>query len=323
MNYDTVIIQAISLVWRNKMLWGLGLLATVSGLVTNFILRFLLRQESGANFLQPGNLGEGGAFDFLKLEVVLALVLLVLLFFLSWFINAIAEGGLIRATTILNQQGQLTFGQALRRGWRLLSRFIAIDSLLFLPIFILFIALLLVSFGGLIGLVAVSTQGFASPSEILVVLGVTSAGATAIICLIIPVGLLIILMRIIAFREAAVNNMTPGNSIRRAWHIVRSNLLSISFLGFLLVGFRYLLGAPFKMISFILTAVSVSPWIAVFLDFPADLSVISAIAGTLGLVVPIIVGLLNAILYAFVSSSWTLGYLELTAADSQTSPLGR
>jgi hypothetical protein len=319
MNYDAVIIQAVSLVWRNKMLWGLGLVATVSGLVTNLILRFLLRPESGAYFLQPGNLGEGGAFDFLRLEVVLALSLLVLLFFLGWFINAIAEGGLIRATTILNQQGQLTFGQALRRGWRLLGRFIAIDSLLFLPIFILFLVLLLVSFGGLIGLVAVSTQGIASPSDLLTVLGVTSAAAIAIICLIIPVGLLTVLMRIIAFREATVNDMTPGSSIRQAWHIVRSNLLSISSLGLLLVAFRYLLGTPFRLISFILTAVSASPWLAAFLDIPADLSVISAFAGILGLIVAIMVGLLNAIVYAFVSSSWTLGYLELTTAVPQTS----
>jgi hypothetical protein len=318
MNYDAVIIRAVSLVWRNKMLWGLGLLATVSGLATNLILRFLLRAGSGADFLQPGTLRQNGAFDFFEPEVILALILLVLLFFLGWFINAIAEGGLIRATTILNEKRQVTFGQALRRGWRLLGRFIAIDSLLFLPIFILFLALLLVSFGGLIGLVAVATQGVATPSDILAVLGVTSAAATAIICLILPVGILTALMRIVAFREAAVDDMTPGNSIVHAWRLIRSNLFSIGFLGLLLVAFRYLLGTPFRLISFVLTAMSASPWLATYIDFPADLSMISAFAGILGLVVAILAGLLKALVYAFVSSSWTLGYLELTTAVRQT-----
>jgi hypothetical protein len=225
---------------------------------------------------------------------------------------------LIWATTILNEKRQVTFGQALRRGWRLLGRFIAIDSLLFLPIFILFLALLLVSFGGLIGLVAVATQGVATPSDILAVLGVTSAAATAIICLILPVGILTALMRIVAFRKAAVDDMTPGNSIIHAWRLIRSNLFSIGFLGLLLVAFRYLLGTPFRLISFVLTAMSASPWLATYIDFPADLSMISAFAGILGLVVAILAGLLKALVYAFVSSSWTLGYLELTTAVRQT-----
>ncbi len=317
MNYDAVIVQAAALVWRNKMLWGLGLLATISGLATNLILRFLLRPESGSDFLQPGNFRPDVAIDFLKPETVLALILLVTLFFLGWFINAIAEGGLIQAITMLNVQRQLTFGQAVRRGWRLLGRFIVIDSLLFLPIFILFLALLLVSFGGLIGLVAVITQGVATTSDILAVLGITTAAATAIICLILPVGLLTALMRTVAFREAAVDDMTSGNSIRRAWRLIRLNLLSICFLGLLLVAFRYLLGTPFRLISFVLTAVSSSIWLATFIDFPVDLSVFSAFASVLGLIVAIVAGLINALVYSFVSSSWTLGYLELTAAVPQ------
>ena len=51
---------------------------------------------------------------------------------------------------------------------------------------------------------------------------------------------------------------------------------------------------------------------------PDALLVISTFASNLGLIIALVAGLVNALVYAFVSSSWTLGYLELTATAPRT-----
>jgi hypothetical protein len=309
MPLDQLLLSAARIVWRQRFLWVLGLLATAGGLLLNGLFRVLAP-------LRPAGGVELDSFALQEtLEVLTSPATLIggvltsfVLLLVFWLLSAIAEGSLIVAVKRIEEERPSSLSGALRGGVGLIGRFIGIDTLLFLPLFVLTLALMLVGVGAMAGLVVAATRPAAQAADLLLVAGISSAVSIPIVLLMVLTALVVLLMRTLAFRAAALEELKAGASIWRAWHLLRRMALSVTLMALVLWALRSVIGMPLRLISLALVAASVGQFTLAStgtMALPAGSDVFLSIAG---LVVALLAGLVAAIMNAFGSASWTLGY---------------
>jgi hypothetical protein len=289
----------------------LGLVATGGGLFSGLVLRWVAwaprpglaldsldLERSLENFSSPGKLVAGvtGAF-------VLGLVF--------WLAGAVAEGGLIVAVRARTAES-FTLSRAVRAGLSLLGRFVGIDTLLFLPLFLLALALIVVGFAGLGGLVVVATRPGAQLADLLLVVGVSTVISTPIFLLMLGAAMAIMVLRALAFRAAAVEEMNSPGSIRRAWRLLRANFFSVGGLALVLWAIRSLVGTPLRMVAMLLAGFGWALTWSSLEPGPNELSLLLALGSVL---LALFTWLVNGLLNVYGSTSWTLAY-EKWAIDS-------
>ena len=313
MPLDQLLLSAARIVWRQRFLWAVGVLATAGGLLFNLFFRTLTLwwaavgveldefalQEALELFASPATL----------IGVVLALFLLTIVF---WLLNAIAEGGLIVAVRGIEEGRPLTLAESLRCGLGLVGRFIGIDTLLFLPLFFLTLALMLVGFGAMAGLVLVATRPAAEAVDLLLVVGLSSAVSAPILLLMLLTAVVVMVMRTLAFRAATLEGLTAGASVKRAWRLLRGKALPVTMMALVLWALRSVVGMPFRLASLALVAAGLGQYTLAAsgtMQLPAGTETILSLVG---LIVALLAGLLAAIMNAYGSASWTLGYGQWT-----------
>jgi hypothetical protein len=298
-DYVALLVRAGQLTWRHPVLWVFGFLAT-SALVSVRL--------AGRRWLDTGAWQRLADEPEVALELldrflqppVLIMVLLVLLTapLLFWFLNAVAEGGLIRAVAELDRGGGVTAAAVWRVGLGLVVPFLLIDTALFLPLFLLFLFALLLASGGLIGLLLLAAEG--SAPQIMVTLLITGgACVSGLLLLSLPLTLLTLIFRLIAFRCAALDGLKTMAAIRQAGHIIRYNavhvllLVAIAWVASLV--FNLASGAPIGLLGMgsLLAPEAVSSWLPLVLFMAEWLR-----------------ALLHAILFVFTAALWTLAYQE-------------
>jgi hypothetical protein len=309
MPLDQLLLSAARIVWRQRSLWVLGLLATAGTLSFNLFFRILtLRWRAGTVELDQFDLQE--ALELFTspatlIGFVLALFLLAILF---WLLNTVAEGSLIVAARGVEEGRPLTLSESLRRGLGLIGRFVGIDTLLFLPVLFLTLALMLVGFGAMVGLVLVATRPAVQAADLRLVAGLTTAVSAPILLLMLLSAIIIMVMRTLAFRAAALEGLTAGASIRRAWRLLRRKALPVTLMALVLWALRSVVGMPLRLASFALVVAGLGQFTLAAsgtMELPAA---IGAILSAAGLIVALLSGLLAAIMNAFASTSWTMGY---------------
>ncbi|MFZ0544950.1 MAG: hypothetical protein WAM60_05910 [Candidatus Promineifilaceae bacterium] len=249
MNYPAVFKRAGQLFWRYKLLWVLGLILIgsnvpyliISHLIMRAVVSFQFRLFSSAT---PDEFIEPILNTFLNPVVLIGgTVVFLLIFTIIWLLSAVVEGALIRAVADLDDGRSCSLREMLSAGIGLLGRFVAIDTILFFPLFLIFLILLLIIGGGLIGTVlqlarsgGTVTGGFGFVSAILTFFFM---GLSA---LSVPVLLGTMFFRLFAFRSAALENLPTRPSIRRAWEIIKGNLGEIVVVFLLLYIVNYGVG---------------------------------------------------------------------------------
>lgn len=200
---------------------------------------------------------------------------------LVWIITTLAEAGLIlivsRAQTNQPPLGVRALFTDMRH---LLWRLIAIDTILFFPLF----AVLLTA--ELMVLAVLASILFGGTFDLQAVAGQLALGMLcflSLLCLAAPVGLVTVLFRLVAFRVAAVENLPTRPSIRRAWQLLKQKWLTFFLIGLVLIiiqlvgeGLAQLLSAPLAALA---------PWLTALITLPV-----------------------TAVLTAFDSTAWTVAY---------------
>ncbi|MCA9969122.1 MAG: hypothetical protein KC425_02850, partial [Anaerolineales bacterium] len=162
------------------------------------------------------------------------------LLLVGWLLFAWAEAALIHAV-LADAAGE---PGALRRdlwqGARWLGRFVAIDALVFLPLFLLLLALLLLV-GGAVVVAGVSAVRGGGPAALLAALGVAGLCALPLLCVALPLSVATAVFRGLAFRETAVSGIGARGSIRAAWRLLRAQWPAFLLLTALLLGAPYAL----------------------------------------------------------------------------------
>lgn len=304
MDFGALIKRAFSLTLGQRRLWILGLAATSGSLAAGILWRITL--QSGL----PKWLVNGEWADYLNAGSLTGLVLATIMVgLLFWFIGAVAEGGLICGVASLERGERLTIPGLVQAGFNLLGRFVAIDTILFLPLFLLLLAMVIVLTAGMIGLVAVATRPGSDLADMFLVAGLAGLLASPLLLATIPVSVAILFLRLVAFRTAALEQRSGADSIRQAWCLLRQTPGSIISLGLLLWGIGYVISIPVRAVTLPVFLISL---VALLGAMPAGITAHELpgwLPATAGVLIVVLDGILNTLLHTFGSTAWTEAFL--------------
>jgi hypothetical protein len=144
---------------------------------------------------------------------------------------------------------------------------------------------------------------------VVAILGLSGGLTGLLLCAIVPVGVFVYVLRLLAFRAVVLEGLSARASLAQAWRLLRSQPGPIIVLFLLLWGVRYTIGLPASVATSTTTVLGLLAWIE-----PAANSILAGSANggalvLLTLLVLGVMGLVNAAVYAFVSAVWTMGYL--------------
>lgn len=283
---------------RERTVWTAGLLGAAGNLLLGFWLRQAARPslwreplrlwwESQVIPVAPLLLWGGGA---------------VLLALLAWLLALRAEGALI--AVVLGSQ------EPWRQGRRWLVRFVAIDTIVFLPLLLLGLAVLFILSLFLVASVIVALRSAEPRAMLLGGWGVTTLCVTPLAVLLLPLGLLTLLLRLLAFRAVAAEGLGARSALRRAWFVVRGAPGATALSMLLLWGLAYITGTLLSTVFILLHLATAVPELVV----PAAGQPALLLQGGLALLewAP------RAALFAFLGLGWTHAYGRL--ADSEAAP---
>lgn len=295
MDFGEVLSSAWKIIWKHKVLWIFGILAScgsANGGTGNL--------GNSVNWTMPAPMEEfpSQLEQIPEWQIILAILVIIvvvlLITLLTIFLSTIGRIGMIRGTQRADAgEDRLIFGELLSGSMQYFWRVFWLYLLFGLAIFFFFILFFLV-----FGVFAALTLGLAVLCLI------------PLLCILVPV---IWFVGIILEQSAiaiVVENTGIMDGVRRGWDVVSTNLGPMIAMGLILVvglGFiaSFVIGLPFL---FIMAPVIVGA-ISGTEEFLGTGVVVAAVCFCLYL--PVVI-LLSGMLRAYISSAWTLTYLRLT-----------
>jgi hypothetical protein len=318
MDLSSLLTRSVALLWQRKTFWWLALLPAVGYALSGLGRLWLLNLTRSQLFPLLAGLNDATAVErFIFSPEFAALFsngrfLLPLVFWLFmglvgfWLLYTLAEAAVIAATLAVENGRSPTFRQSLSDGGRLLGRFIAIDALVFLPWFLIALAAMLILFASLLS-AALLAQEPDSQNLFLTILGLGTACATLLACLLAPLSFATLRFRNLAFRDAALLQQGAAQSVRHTWQVFRRNVGAVLLLVALLWGLQYLFNLLMTGIGLPL---SLLPALLNLGDWPI-------IGNVVGVTTAVLLALPQAILFTFLGVAWTLGYAEIIRNDER------
>lgn len=248
MDYSGVFKDSGRTLWRYKTLWLLGLLLISSSLpglvVSHYYIRFILSFPNRLfTAVEPEDFFQPILDVILNPTVVIAAILgFFFIFALVWIISTIGETALVKSVADYRDGRTRTFGEMLSYGVKLLVRIIAIDTVLFLPLFLIALLVLLAIGGGLIGGISALTKPGVNPDDLGSIGLLVGAIVMLLFILSIPITILTLLFRTVAIRSAILEDLPTRPSIRRAWELIRGKIGQIIIVALLLYAVSYAVG---------------------------------------------------------------------------------
>jgi hypothetical protein len=320
MNYSRVFKESGRLLWRHKVLLALGLVLMVGSLPglagghlyarlsLSFQIRLMNATGSGLNpdeFFGPI---ADSLFD--PALLIVGTVGLFFLFLLIWMISTVGEAALIRGVADFDEGQTPSLGNLLSAGVRLLGRIIAIDTVIFLPIFLIVLLQMVLLGGGMIGGILLLTRPGSDPADLLPLGVIVGLALLILTVLLFPITIVTLLLRLIAFRSAVLEDLPTRPSIRRAWTIIRGRAAEIIVIFLLLYAAGYAVGMvisiPIIPFAFGGIFLFMAPVMQGQLPQPESLNSFLSLI-TLASILSI---LPNIVYRVFYSAVWTMAYRE-------------
>ena len=305
-NFGEVLTRAWQIVWKHRVLWVFGILASCG--------------RGGSNFNSSSNFqGDGGPgvppdlppqvmeiFQWIEQNLTTFVVTIIALACIIWivtiFLSTIGKIGLIRGTAQIDGGAEsLIFGQLFSESTPYFWRIFGLGLIASIPFIVLVVAGIV---AGLAFLIPLSSGNDAPPvfgfALIPLVIGC--------VCLLIPLSIVINLVVRQAENAIVLEEMSVLPAISRGWEVFRNNLGPIILMAIILAVIGFAVGFIIAIPIFI----AVVPAVIAFAAGEAQNWTPLALAGVcICLYIPISL-LLNGIAIAFTESAWTLTYLRLT-----------
>ena len=312
-NFGEVLSRAWQIIWKHKVLWIFGILASCS--------------QGNRGFNSGSNGGGGGTgrpgptnippqlerfFDLIVENattfIILAVSLVCIFWILAIFLGTIGRIGLIRGTwQVETGEQNLIFGQIFSESTPYFWRVFGLSLIVGLPFLILFgaLAAALIVFG-----VSMSQGNDASTFGFLGILPIF----IGCICLLIPVGIVISMIVRQSERVIVLEDSPVLPSLSRGWDIFRSHLGEIIIMAIILG----IIGLVAGFIIAIPVFIVVVPALIAFAAGNAENWTPMIVAGVLLCLYIPVSWLLNGILTSYTESAWTLTYMRLTRKPDMT-----
>ena len=217
MEYGKIINRSVSIVWQNKFLILVGILAALgSGQFGG----------SGGGGSSAGNEDLGQFSEFgdeiaaFAVGAVIALICVVLLVgIVLWVVSTIARGGLIASVDSIESGEKSSFRQAWSAGWHKAGTLLGISLLPAIPALILLVIGIL-ALGAYGGVFAMFGEEFAESA------GVAGLGGIMLVlaCIVAPIMLVLSILRNFAERACMLEDQGVIDAYRRGTSVLMANL---------------------------------------------------------------------------------------------------
>ncbi|MFZ0533262.1 MAG: hypothetical protein WAM09_08785 [Anaerolineales bacterium] len=301
MDFGYVLKRAWEIIWKFKVLWIFGILASCgqasgsSG--SNSGYRFSSHESNISPQIQR-------FFNQLDLSVIAILIAIGIIIALALIVLAILLGtvgrvGLIRGTMKAEQGAErLTFGELWRDGLTYFWRVFGLNLIIGLIIFAVILALFIVG--------AILTG---------LTLGLFLVCLIPLICLIIPVMWAVSVVIEQANVALVVENLSITEGIKRGWQVVWANLGTMIVMSLILILGVGLIGGA--IIGLPLLVVAAPLVVGVTTGTAEAIRNGLLVSGVFFIIYLPVLLVLSGILRAYTSSAWTLTFLRLTQKPSQ------
>jgi hypothetical protein len=300
MDFGYVLKRAWEIIWKFKVLWIFGILAScgqasrLSG--GNSGYRFSSQDSNVTSQIERFFAQLNPAI--ITLLIVLAIIVVLALIVITVLLGTVGRVGLIRGTVKAEQGAErLTFGELWREGlvyfWRVFGLNLLIGVIIFLAVVVLSIIGVVLTIG---------------------TLGIFALCLLPLICLIVPVMWAVSVIVEQANVALVVENLSITEAIKRGWQVVLDNIGNMIVMSLILIlGVSLIGGAIIGLPFLIVVAPAAAGWVSGTSEAIRNGLIAS---GLLFIVYLPVLLLLSGILRAYTSSAWTLTYLRLTHKPS-------
>ena len=311
-NFGEILTRAWQIVWKNRVLWIFGILASCGRGGSSF----------NGNTSGQGDGGFGTSPElppqlqdlFRTIEqnltafIAITLAVVCIIWILTIFLSTIGKIGLIRGTAQIDGGSEsLIFGQLFSESTPYFWRILGLSLIASIPLLVLVVAVVIAALAFIIPL-SVSSGNDAPPA---IGLGLIPLflGCS---CLLIPVFIIINLVVRQAENAIILEETSVMLALSRGWEVFRNNLGPVIIMAIILAVIGFVVGFIIAIPVFVILV----PAFIAFMVGEAQNWTPLAIAGVcICLYIPISL-LLNGIAIAYIESAWTLTYMRLTKPQS-------
>jgi len=314
MDYGKVLGKAWEIIWRWKIIWVLGFLASLGqGVTTPFSYQY--NEEDLRNIginIDAGTL-DVALEDFIAGFVGVAIAvtcLAIIIGIILWIVSIIARGGLIASVKQVEEEGTTSFGKAWRAGARKFWTLFGLGVLAQLPILILVII-------GIVFLwtVVIASLDFSGGMDVGAFIASVATSSLLCICslccILLPLSLILDQIRVYGERAAILEDMGWIDAFKRGWQVIRENLGPTLIVWLIFLAISLVVGG----ITFVIMLAIMAPIFASFGLFEDSAMIFIPICGG-ALVMMIVFALIRSVVTAYTSATWTLTYRELVGMGS-------
>lgn len=222
MEYGKLFSRSADIVWRNKFLIVLGIIAALAGgTINNGGSISADSSGSGQWYNNPGQFQDFQA-EFTGLAVGAIIAIACVLFFIAlalWAISTIARGGLIAGVDSIESGEKTGFSRAWSAGWQRVWTLLGIGFIPAIPGLLLFVLgiIALAGYGGIYALFGEETAAGGALAGLAIPL-------VLLACILVPISLVLAILRNFAERACMLEGLGAIDSYRRGTKVLMSNL---------------------------------------------------------------------------------------------------
>jgi hypothetical protein len=310
-NFGEILSRAWQIIWKRRVLWIFGMLASCS------------RGGSNVNWNFNGSNGGYGAgtpnlppqveqfLEFMVRNMVSIIAVTLAIVCVFWivaiFLGTIGRIGLIRGTWQAETGGNVAFGQLFSESMPYFWRVFGLALLVGLPFLILI--------GGMVAsLIALGFGASLSHGNNLPVFGLLALMPFLFlcICLLVPIGIVVSLIIRQAERAIVLEDAGVLPALSRGWEIFRSNLGPIIVMAIILAVLGVVVGFIIAIPILIVVVPSTFAFMASNMAGRAANWNALLFALTCMCILSPVLWLIRGIMVAYIESAWTLTYMQLT-----------
>lgn len=300
MDFGYVLKRAWQIIWKFKVLWIFGILASCgqasSSGGSNSGYRFSIQENNVSPQIERffSKLNPGIIWMLIAIGIIIVLALIVL----AILLGTVGRVGLIRGTMKAEQGAdRLAFGELWRDGLTYFWRIFGLNLLIGVIVFLIILAL------GIIAVVL--TIG---------TLGLFILCLLPIICLLVPIMWAVSVIIEQANVALVVENLSITDAIKRSWKVVWDNIGTMLVMSLILILGVGIIGGI--IIGLPLLIVAAPAVVGVTTGTTVAIREGLIVSGLLFIVYLPFLLVLSGILRAYTSSAWTLTYLRVTNKPS-------
>jgi hypothetical protein len=301
MDFGKLLSRSWEIVWNNKFLFVLGLLAALgSGGGSGGGNNFNFNSNDFNDFNVPGDLASQVQLFWSQygLLVMAGVCILLLIGIVIWLISLTAQAGLIDAVDRIDDGQTSSFGEAWAAGAGKLLSLVGLSLLLAVPFLLVAVLGLGVGVGA-----AVSDGGG--------IFGLFGILVVCLACLLVPLAFFLQILYPFAQRAIVLEESGVVASLSRGWHLMRENVGDALVLIVIAIAITFIYGLLSIIVIIPAALLLLGPALAAGF-ITGELGAMTIVLGAGGLVCFIaFAAVVNAILITYRSTFMTLGYKHL------------